>query len=193
MPDLRLRTETEAVNLIIAAGLALGTRTRGVRRDRARGLGREPAPGPGRRSSAKGTPGRLRRLAGPRATPRPSRRPRPRRHRPPTPPPPTPTPEPPDLTVGDYRCRAPRAWPRSRSRTTASRSGASRARTPTSRGSSGSSRSPARSGPPAPRSTSRPWTSQRRDLSRRTDLTGPAQPSGSPNRLVRSPQLGPAR
>ena len=66
VPDLRLKTESEAIEPDLRRGPDARDEDRGVRRDRARGLGRQPAAGrkPSRRQ---GRAGRLHRLARPRA------------------------------------------------------------------------------------------------------------------------------
>jgi beta-lactam-binding protein with PASTA domain len=95
VPDLRLKTETEALNLIAQAGLAIGARSESF----------DPivpvlsivshVPGPGQ-SVARGTPVAYVVSKGPEPTPTPA----------PTPTPPPPPPPTQNLkTVGDYQCR----------------------------------------------------------------------------------------
>ena len=98
MPDLRNKTEAQAVQEIVTAGLVPGSRPR-LRPDRADRPRRHAEPGPGRRRR-QGQRRRLRRLEGSRADAQPDadphtdpdarRRHRPRRRRPT----PTPTPDP---------------------------------------------------------------------------------------------------
>lgn len=116
VPELRLRTESEALNLLIDAGLRPGTRTTAF--DPVVPLGsiisQQPFAG---QAVIPGTPVDYVVSDGPEATPTPSPTPEPTptphptpppppppTPTPPPPPPPTPTPEPEPLTVGEYRC-----------------------------------------------------------------------------------------
>ena len=110
VPDLRLRTESEALNILIDAGLRPGTRTTAF--DAVVPLGsvvsQEPFAG---QAVIPGTPVNYVVSDGPEPTPSPSPTPEPTPTPPPPPPPtptppppPTPTPAPQPITVGEYRC-----------------------------------------------------------------------------------------
>ena len=86
VPDLRGKTETEAFNLLAAAGLQIGDEDRGVRSGRARRPVDQPEPRGAASSSTRADADRLRPLEGPGAdaaqpVARAHRRPRPRRPR----------------------------------------------------------------------------------------------------------------
>ncbi len=110
VPDLRLRTESEALNILIDAGLRPGTRTTAF--DAVVPLGsvvsQEPFAG---QAVIPGTPVNYVVSDGPEPTPSPTPTPQPTPTPPPPPPPtepppppPTPTPAPQPITVGEYRC-----------------------------------------------------------------------------------------
>jgi beta-lactam-binding protein with PASTA domain len=104
VPDLRLRTETEAFNLIIDAGLSIGTRTDGFDAIVPAGSVISQEPGAGQ-SVLRDTPVSFVVSKGPEPSPTPSPTPTP--PPPPTappPPPPTATPTQAPITVDDYRC-----------------------------------------------------------------------------------------
>jgi eukaryotic-like serine/threonine-protein kinase len=99
VPDLRLKTEQEALNLIAQAGLSIGTRTEEFDAIAPQGTIVSQDPGPNQ-SVARNTPVNYVVSKGPEPTPTPAPTP------PPTPvptqPPPPPTPN--MKNVGDYRC-----------------------------------------------------------------------------------------
>ena len=97
VPDLRLKTESEALNLIAQAGLAIGARTEAFDAIVPAGSIVSHDPGAGQ-SVARGTPVNYVVSKGPEPTPTPA--PTPTRQ--PTPPPPPPTQN--LKNVGDYRC-----------------------------------------------------------------------------------------
>jgi eukaryotic-like serine/threonine-protein kinase len=110
VPDLRLRTESEALNILFDASLRPGVRTDAF--DAIVPLGaivsQEPFAG---QAVAPQTPINYVVSKGPEPTPSPSPTPQPTPTPPPPPPPtqpppppPTPTPTPPPITVGEYRC-----------------------------------------------------------------------------------------
>jgi eukaryotic-like serine/threonine-protein kinase len=99
VPDLRLKTEQEALNLIAQAGLAIGTRTAEFDAVVPEGSIVSQDPGPSQ-SVARGTPVNYVVSKGPEATPTPAPTPPPTPT--PTQPPPSPTPKP--QNVGDYMC-----------------------------------------------------------------------------------------
>jgi eukaryotic-like serine/threonine-protein kinase len=99
VPDLRLKTETEALNLIAQAGLAIGTRTEEFDSIVPQGSIVSQTPGSGQ-SVARGTPVNYVVSKGAEPTPTPAPTPQPTPV--PTPPPPPPTPS--TRNVGDYRC-----------------------------------------------------------------------------------------
>ena len=111
VPDLRLRTESEALNILIDAGLRPGGRTTAY--DAIVPLGsvisQQPFAG---QAVIPGTPVNYVVSDGPEPTPTPAPTPEPTPTPPPPPPPtepppppPTPTPAPEPITVGDYRCK----------------------------------------------------------------------------------------
>jgi serine/threonine-protein kinase len=97
VPDLRLKSEQEALNLIVQAGLTIGTRTAAFDAVVPENSIVSQQPGPGQ-SVARGIPVNYVVSKGPEptATPAPTPRPTP----PPTPPPATPKPQ----NVGNYMC-----------------------------------------------------------------------------------------
>jgi eukaryotic-like serine/threonine-protein kinase len=110
VPDLRLRTESEALNILFDASLRPGVRTDAF--DAIVPLGaiisQEPFAG---QAVAPQTPINYVVSKGPEPTPSPAPTPQPTPTPPPPPPPtqpppppPTPTPTPPPITVGEYRC-----------------------------------------------------------------------------------------
>jgi beta-lactam-binding protein with PASTA domain len=107
VPDLRLRTESDALNILIDAGLRPGIRTDAF--DPVVPLGavvsQQPFAG---EAVAPQTAINYVVSKGPEPTPSPAPTPEPtptpRPATPPPPPPPTPTPTPAPITVGDYRC-----------------------------------------------------------------------------------------
>jgi beta-lactam-binding protein with PASTA domain len=99
VPDLRLKTEQEALNLIAQAGLSIGTRTAEFDSVVPEGSIVRQDPGPSQ-SVARGTPVNYVVSKGPEATPTPAPTPPPTPT--PTQPPPPPTPKP--QNVGDYMC-----------------------------------------------------------------------------------------
>ena len=112
MPDLRGRTEQDAVNLIAAAGLIVGTRTVAFDDLYPAGSVVSTSPGPNE-VVVPGSPVDYVVSNGPEPTPTPGPTPTPAPTVPPAtpkptptqpPPPPTPTPTPTLLTVQDYRC-----------------------------------------------------------------------------------------
>jgi serine/threonine-protein kinase len=113
MPDLRGRPEQEAVNLIAAAGLTIGTRTEAFDPlypalsivSTSPGPNVVVAPGsPVDYVVSKGPEPTPTTLPTPTPAPTPAPTPVPPTATPPPPPPPTPTPTPAPLTVKDYRC-----------------------------------------------------------------------------------------
>jgi beta-lactam-binding protein with PASTA domain len=98
VPDLRLKTESEALNLIFAAGLTVGDRTEAFDPIVPEGSVISQVPIAGS-DVARLTPVSFVVSTGPEPTPTPSPTPIPT---PPPPPPPTPTPAP--VSVADYRC-----------------------------------------------------------------------------------------
>jgi serine/threonine-protein kinase len=110
VPDLRGKTETDAFNLLAAAGLGLGPKTEAFDATVPAGsvIGTNPVGGA---VVNKGTPISYVLSKGPEPTPSPTASPTPSPTPAPTPtptppptPPPTPTPPPAQLTVADYRC-----------------------------------------------------------------------------------------
>jgi beta-lactam-binding protein with PASTA domain len=102
VPDLRLKTESEALNLIFAAGLTIGDRTEAFDPIVPDGSVISQVPTAGS-DVARGTPVSFVVSTGPEPTPSPSPTPIPPPTQPP-PPPPTQTPTQAPITVGDYRC-----------------------------------------------------------------------------------------
>jgi serine/threonine-protein kinase len=107
-PDLRGKSETEALQLIVTNQLAVGRRTEAFDPTVEAGLVADQEPGPGV-IVAPGTPVDYVVSLGPQPTPSPTTppTPTPAPTPPPTPtptPPPTPTPTPAPANVGDYRC-----------------------------------------------------------------------------------------
>lgn len=105
VPDLRNRSETDAFNLLAAAGLGLGPRTEAFDPVVLAGTIISQTPPAGVLAN-KGTPVSYVLSKGPEPSPSPSPTPVPTAPPtpPPTPPPPTPTAPPAQLTVADYRC-----------------------------------------------------------------------------------------
>jgi len=99
VPDLRLKTEQEALNLIAQAGLSIGTRTEDFDAVVPEGSVASQTPGAGQ-SAARGTPVNYVVSKGPEPTPTPAPTPPPTPT--PTQPPPPPTPRP--QNVGNYMC-----------------------------------------------------------------------------------------
>jgi len=106
VPDLRGRTEAEALQLIVSEGLVVGTRSEAFDPQVPLGSVIDQAPGPGQ-LMAPGSPVAYVVSMGPEPTPSPTPAPTPSPTPSPTPEPtpvPTPTPPPAPVNVGDYRC-----------------------------------------------------------------------------------------
>jgi eukaryotic-like serine/threonine-protein kinase len=106
VPDLRGKTESEALQLIVSNGLTVGTKTEGFDPFIEAGAVMAQQPGPGI-IVAPGAPIDYTLSKGPEPTPTPTPPPTPSPTPPPTPsptPPPTPSPTPAPINVGDYSC-----------------------------------------------------------------------------------------